>query len=41
MAVLLLPENTWEAGDEVRIYCKEPGKPLRFGKISKTQIFKK
>ncbi len=23
---LELPDNTWEAGDEVRIYYKEPGK---------------
>ncbi len=23
---LSLPDNTWEAGDEVRIYYKEPGK---------------
>ncbi|MCL4501754.1 MAG: DUF4881 domain-containing protein [Deltaproteobacteria bacterium] len=36
-----LPENTWEAGDEVRIYYKEPGKALRFMNISKTDIFKK
>ncbi len=35
------PENTWEAGDEVRIYYKEPGKALRFMNISTTDIFKK
>lgn len=47
-AVLSLPEedidrpaDTWEAGDEVRIYYKEPGKALRFMNISKTDIFKK
>ena len=36
-----LPDNTWEAGDEVRVYYKEPGKALRFMNISKTDIFKK
>jgi hypothetical protein len=38
---LALPDNTWEAGDEVRVYYKEPGKALRFMNISKTDIFKK
>jgi hypothetical protein len=38
---LALPEDTWEAGDEIRIYFKEPGKALRFMNISKTDIFKK
>jgi hypothetical protein len=36
-----LPDHTWEAGDEVRIYYKEPGKIARFMNISKTDIFKK
>ncbi len=36
-----LPDDTWEAGDEVRIYYKEPGKALRFQNITKTDIFKK
>ncbi len=36
-----LPDYTWEAGDEVRVYYKEPGKALRFMNISKTDIFKK
>lgn len=36
-----LPESTWEAGDEVRIYYKEEGKSLRFMNISQTDIFKK
>jgi hypothetical protein len=36
-----LPANTWEAGDEVRIYYKEPGKAARFMNITKTDIFKK
>jgi hypothetical protein len=38
---LALPASTWEAGDEVRIYYKEPGKMARFMNISKTDIFKK
>jgi hypothetical protein len=38
---LARPENTWEAGDEVRIYYKEPGKAARFMNITRTDIFKK
>ena len=38
---LALPDDTWEAGDEVRIYFKEPGKALRFMNITRTDIFKK
>jgi len=38
---LALPSNTWEAGDEVRIYYKEPGKAARFMNITTTDIFKK
>jgi len=38
---LALPADTWEAGDEVRIYYKEPGKAARFMNITKTDIFKK
>ena len=38
---LALPGNTWEAGDEVRIYYKEPGKAARFMNITRTDIFKK
>ena len=38
---LALPDYTWEAGDEVRIYYKEAGKALRFMNISRTDIFKK
>ncbi len=38
---LALPDDTWEAGDEVRVYYKEPGKALRFMNITKTDIFKK
>jgi len=36
-----LPDNTWTAGDEVRIYYKEPGKAARFMNITTTDIFKK
>ena len=36
-----LPDNTWDSGDEVRIYYKEEGKARRFMNISKTDIFKK
>ncbi len=37
----LLPDNTWDAGDEVRIYFQEPGKALRLMNVTKTDIFKK
>lgn len=36
-----LPESTWDAGDEVRIYYKQDGKSFRFMNISQTDIFKK
>ena len=36
-----LPDYTWDAGDEVRIYWKEKGTAIRFMNISKTDIFKK
>lgn len=36
-----LPESTWEAGDEARIYFKEAGKAIRFMNVSKTDIYKK
>lgn len=36
-----MPESTWDAGDEVRIYYKAEGKALRFMNISKTDIFAK
>lgn len=38
---LALPDSTWAAGDEVRIYYKEKGKALRFMNVSKTDIYKK
>lgn len=33
--------NTWEAGDEVRIYWKDKGQALRFMNITKTDIYKR
>jgi Domain of unknown function (DUF4881) len=36
-----LPDYTWDAGDEVRIYYKEEGKARRYMNLSKTDIFKK
>ncbi len=38
---LELPDNTWDAGDEVRVYYKQPGQALRFMNVTKTDIFKK
>jgi len=35
------PDNTWDAGDEVRVYFKEEGKAQRYMNISKTDIYKK
>jgi len=35
------PPETWNAGDEVRIYYREPGKAHKFMNISKTDIYKK
>ena len=31
-------DSEWDAGDEVRIYYKEPGKALRFMNITKTNL---
>ena len=36
-----MPDNTWDAGDEARVYYKEEGKALRYMNVSKTNIFKK
>jgi hypothetical protein len=36
-----LPPETWAAGDEVRVYYREPGEALRMMNISQTDIFKK
>lgn len=35
------PDDTWEAGDEVRIYYHKPGVAQRFMNITRTDIFKK
>ena len=36
-----LPDDSWDAGDEVRIYYHKPGVAQRFMNITKTDIFKK
>ncbi|AGW14756.1 DUF4881 domain-containing protein [Megalodesulfovibrio gigas] len=36
-----LPDNTWIAGDEVRIFYKEEGQAARFMNITLTDIYKK
>jgi hypothetical protein len=36
-----LPDATWDAGDEVRVYYKEEGVSLRMMNVTKTDIFKK
>ncbi|OIO00742.1 MAG: DUF4881 domain-containing protein [Desulfovibrionaceae bacterium CG1_02_65_16] len=36
-----MPDSTWDAGDEARVFYKEEGKALRFMNVSKTNIYKK
>lgn len=36
-----MPPATWEAGNEVRIYFKQPGVALRFMNITKTNIYRR
>lgn len=36
-----MPDSTWDAGDEARIYYKKDGQAQRFMNISKTDIYKK
>ena len=36
-----MPADTWDSGDEIRIYYKEEGKARRLMNVSKTDIFKK
>jgi len=36
-----MPPDTWDNGDEIRIYYKEEGKARRLMNVSKTDIFKK
>ena len=38
---IALPDKTWDAGDEVRIYSKEKGKASRMMNITKTDIYGK
>ena len=38
---LAMPADTWDSGDEIRIYYKEEGKARRLMNVSKTDIFKK
>ena len=34
-------EKDWDAGDEVRVYYKEPGKSLRFMNVTRTDFSKR
>jgi hypothetical protein len=36
-----MPADTWDSGDDIRIYYKEEGKARRLMNVSKTDIFKK
>lgn len=36
-----LPENTWDAGDEMRIFYQKEGVAMRVMNVTKTDIFKK
>lgn len=36
-----MPADTWDSGDEIRIYYKEEGKARRLMNVSRTDIFKK
>jgi len=36
-----MPADTWDSGDDIRIYYKEEGKASRLMNVSKTDIFKK
>jgi hypothetical protein len=36
-----LPENTWDAGDEMRVFYQKEGVALRVMNVTKTDIFKK
>jgi len=38
---LAMPADTWDSGDDIRIYYKEEGKARRLMNVSKTDIFKK
>lgn len=38
---MTMPAATWEAGNEMRVYFKQPGVALRVMNISKTNIYRK
>lgn len=35
-----LPDDTWQAGDDVRYYYKQPGQALRMMNVSRTDVMK-
>jgi hypothetical protein len=35
-----LPDDTWQAGDDVRYYFKQPGQSLRMMNVTKTDVMK-
>jgi hypothetical protein len=35
-----LPDDTWQAGDDIRYYYKQPGQALRMMNVSKTDVMK-
>jgi hypothetical protein len=35
-----LPDDTWQAGDDIRYYFKQPGQALRMMNITKTDVMK-
>jgi hypothetical protein len=35
-----LPDDTWQAGDDVRYYFKQPGQALRMMNITTTDVMK-
>ncbi|BDV01819.1 lipoprotein [Thermodesulfomicrobium sp. WS] len=35
------PQTVWQAGDEIRVYYKQPGQALRLMNITQTDIYKK
>ncbi len=36
-----LPDKTWDAGDDIRVYFKEEGKAIKLMNISRTDVLKK
>lgn len=39
--VIDLPESTWKAGDDMRVYYKQAGQALRMMNVSQTNIYKR